>query len=102
MGGAGTENGSLLLTVLATRAKPNISGEEDDWKAFSQDWDAYWDIHMEAEGGHCTYFLFEALKGCVDTAYDSVGARRKEWERMPLKAENSPWSRDATARAHLS
>jgi hypothetical protein len=50
-GGAGTDNGSLLLTVLATRAAPKFSGKEADWEAFAQDWATYRDILMEAEGG---------------------------------------------------
>jgi len=114
-GGAGTDNGSLLLSVLATRAAPKFSGEEADWEAFAQDWATYRDILVEAEGGEIAdVFLFEVLKGCVDpatqtvlkalrqktpdltferawqhlertNAYDPVGARRKEWERVALK-----------------
>ncbi len=111
--GAGTDNGSLLLTVLATRAATKFSGEEADWEAFAQDWATYRDILMEAEGGYIAdVFLFEFLKGCVNpstqtvlkalrqktpdlsfekawqhqertNAYDPVGARRKEWEELP-------------------
>jgi hypothetical protein len=56
--GAGTDNGSLLLTVLATRAAPKFSGEEADWEAFAQDWAVYRDILMEAEGGTLQMFSF--------------------------------------------
>ncbi len=38
-GGAGADNGSLLLTVLATRAAHKFSGKEADWEAFAPDWD---------------------------------------------------------------
>ncbi len=43
-GRAGADNGSLLLTVLATRAAPKFSGEEAAWEAFAQDWATYRDI----------------------------------------------------------
>ena len=73
VGGAGTDNGSLLLTVLATRAAPKFSGEEADWEAFAQDWAVYRDILVEAEGGDIAdVFLFEVLKGCVDPATQTI------------------------------
>ncbi len=58
-GGAGADNGSLLLTVLATRAAPKFSGEEPDWEAFAQDLATAYkglgdddrDILVEAEEG---------------------------------------------------
>ena len=59
--GAGTDNGSLLLTVLATRAAPKFSGEEADWEAFAQDWAVHRDILMEAEGGG-TLQMFSFLR----------------------------------------
>ena len=104
-----------MLTLLATRAAPKFSGEEADWETFALDWAVYRDILIEAEGGGIAdVFLFEVLKGCVDpatqtilkalrqkspeltfekawqhlertNAYDPVGARRKEWERVALK-----------------
>ena len=63
--GAGTDNGSLLLTVLATRAAPKFSGEEADWETFAQDWAVYRNFLMEAED-IADVFLFEFLKVCVD------------------------------------
>jgi hypothetical protein len=72
-GGTGTDNGSLLLTVLATRAEPKFIGEEADWEAFAQDWATYRDILMEAEEGDIAdVFLFEVLKGCVDPSNQTV------------------------------
>ena len=58
MGGAGIDNGSLLLSVLATRAAPKFSGKEADWETFAQDWAMYRDILMEAEGGILRCFHF--------------------------------------------
>jgi hypothetical protein len=72
-GGAGTDNGSLLLTVFATRAAPKFSGLEADWEAFAQDRATYRDILMEAEGGDIAdVFLFEVLKGCFDPSTQKV------------------------------
>ncbi len=81
-GGAGADNWSLILTVLATRAAPKFSGEEPDWEeAFAQDWaTAYIGlgdddrvILVEAEGGYIAdVFLFEILRGCVDPSTQTV------------------------------
>ena len=115
--GSGSEGskGSLLLNLLAARSTPRFSGEENEWEAFAQEWSAYLDILREAEGGDIPdVFLFEVLRGCVDTSthitvkamrqkdpaitftkvwqqlerlntHDQAGARRREWARIALK-----------------
>lgn len=111
----GGNQGSLLLTLLASKSAPKFSGDESDWETFALDWANYYDILRQAEGGEIAdVFAFEVLRGCLDPAsqvqlkalrqkeptatfervwrclerthsHDLVGARRREWERVCLK-----------------